>query len=64
MEPIRRECPACGQVMDESDGAFICAEHGAWFSYGPVLLVRAPRVEDLSLGHFSMPWEQQAPRSA
>jgi hypothetical protein len=56
-------CPDCrGKLSPERD-LLICNEHGAFFAYGPQLLVRAPRPATKP-AEPSMPWESARKRLA
>ncbi|KAB8140827.1 hypothetical protein F8S13_21485 [Chloroflexia bacterium SDU3-3] len=52
-------CPTCACKLHAEGELLVCAKHGAFFAYGPHLLVRAPskapRVQEAS-----MPWEINA----
>lgn len=58
---ITRTCPDCGGKLVKDRELFRCEEHGAFFPYGPQLLVRAPRPV-ARLSETLMPWESQAGR--
>jgi len=49
-------CPDCGARLSKERDLLRCESHGAFFAYGPQLLVRAPRENG---AHHSalMPWE-------
>jgi len=49
-------CPDCGSKLSSERDLLICNEHGAFFTYGPQLLVRAPRPATKP-AEASMPWE-------
>jgi uncharacterized Zn finger protein (UPF0148 family) len=49
-------CPNCGRELKQERGELRCSEHGAFFAYGPQLLVRAPEGEERS-SKTPMPWE-------
>jgi hypothetical protein len=49
-------CPDCGAKLSSERDLLICKEHGAFFTYGPQLLVRAPRPLSKPV-EASMPWE-------
>jgi uncharacterized Zn finger protein (UPF0148 family) len=49
-------CPNCGRELKQERGELRCTEHGAFFAYGPSLLVRAPREERTA--KIVMPWEK------
>ena len=57
MDETRRACPICGEMMDDQDRIFTCAEHGEWVSYSANLLVRRPIVEAKPVERVLMPWE-------
>ena len=52
-------CPDCGSKLTRERDLLRCENHGAFFAYGPQLLVRAPRENGK---HFEplMPWENQS----
>jgi hypothetical protein len=52
-------CPDCGSKLARERDLLRCENHGAFFAYGPQLLVRAPRENGK---HYEplMPWENQA----
>ena len=56
-----RTCPACGSKLAGDRDLFHCKEHGAFFPYGPQLLVRAPR-KDIKLPDTLLPWEDHTTR--
>lgn len=51
-------CPSCGEPLATEGRLLRCAEHGAFFRYGPRLLVHAPseREADEPL----LPWQRLA----
>lgn len=49
-------CPDCGGKLSVERDLFLCKEHGAFFAYGPQLLVRAPRADAESTNAL-LPWE-------
>ena len=54
-------CPDCGSKLSPDRNLLICDEHGAFFTYGPQLLVRAPRPATKT-AEPSMPWESARAR--
>jgi len=56
-------CPDCGGKLSPERDLLICNEHGAFFTYGPQLLVRAPRSASKP-SEPSMPWESGRTRLA
>ena len=52
-------CPDCGSKLIREHDLLHCESHGAFFTYGPQLLVRAPRENGK---HYEplMPWESQS----
>jgi hypothetical protein len=56
-------CPDCsGKLLQERE-LLICNQHGAFFLYGPQLLVRAPRPTSKP-AEPAMPWESARARLA
>jgi hypothetical protein len=56
---VRQEvlvCPDCEAKLVRDQELLICHQHGAFFLYGPQLLVRAPRPA-AKPQEPSMPWE-------
>ena len=49
-------CPSCGKRLVNDHGTLRCSEHGAFFAYGPQLLVRAPEPEQ-RFQNPTLPWE-------
>jgi predicted RNA-binding Zn-ribbon protein involved in translation (DUF1610 family) len=49
-------CPNCGNKLTGDRDLLRCEDHGAFFAYGPQLLVRAPR-ENGKHHETLMPWE-------
>lgn len=49
-------CPDCGGKLSAERDLLICKDHGAFFVYGPQLLVRAPRPAAKSPDAL-LPWE-------
>ena len=56
-------CPDCGGRLSPERDLLICHEHGAFFVYGPQLLVRAPR-SAAKPAEAAMPWESARKRMA
>jgi hypothetical protein len=56
-------CPDCGAKLAQERDLLLCKEHGAFFAYGPQLLVRAPRPATKS-GEAALPWENQRAQMA
>jgi len=56
-------CPDCGAKLTQERDLLLCKEHGAFFAYGPQLLVRAPRPAAKS-GEAALPWENQRAQMA
>ena len=56
-------CPDCGGKLAQERDLLVCKEHGAFFAYGPQLLVRAPRPATKS-GEPALPWENQRAQMA
>jgi hypothetical protein len=56
-------CPDCGGRLSSERDLLICQEHGAFFVYGPQLLVRAPRAATKPTEP-PMPWESARKRTA
>ena len=54
-------CPDCGIKLSAERDLLICEEHGAFFAYGPQLLVRAPRPAT-KIAEVSLPWESARAR--
>ncbi|GAB4210490.1 MAG: hypothetical protein OHK0022_43570 [Roseiflexaceae bacterium] len=50
-------CPTCGTTLTREQGLLWCEEHGAFFAYGPQLLVRAPR-QPARPQSPELPWEK------
>ena len=55
-------CPDCGNKLASERDLLHCKEHGAFFAYGPQLVVRAPRQN--TKGEVLMPWERQSAQPA
>jgi hypothetical protein len=51
-------CPDCGAKLAQERELLLCQDHGAFFAYGPQLLVRAPRPVAKS-SEVELPWENQ-----
>jgi len=49
-------CPDCGAQLVKDRDLLRCESHGAFFAYGPQLLVRAPR-ENGKHHEVLLPWE-------
>ncbi len=49
-------CPDCGAKLTIDRDLLLCEEHGAFFAYGPMLLVRAPRPAPKG-SEVQLPWE-------
>lgn len=49
-------CPDCGSKLARERDLLCCQSHGAFFAYGPQLLVRAPR-ENGKHHETVLPWE-------
>lgn len=49
-------CPTCGNRLAQDGELLTCPEHGAFFAYGPHLLVRAPS-KNVRTQDAPMPWE-------
>jgi hypothetical protein len=56
-------CPDCGLKLSPDRDLLICEEHGAFFAYGPQLLVRAPRPATKPTD-VPLPWESPRARLA
>lgn len=56
-----RKCPDCGNKLAKERDLFHCEEHGTFFTYGPQLLVRAPR-RGIRLPDTLLPWENHSNR--
>jgi len=54
-------CPDCGAKLVQERELLLCKDHGAFFAYGPQLLVRAPHPVAKS-GEAELPWENQRTR--
>jgi hypothetical protein len=52
------ECPVCNKKLIKDDTMLRCEMHGAFFAYGPHLLVRVP---EKNANHSSplLPWERR-----
>ena len=51
-------CPLCHAALAHEQGALRCETHGAFFAYGPQLLVRLPRAHGKQADAL-MPWENR-----
>jgi hypothetical protein len=49
-------CPDCGNKLSKDRDVLRCETHGAFFAYGPQLLVRVPH-ENVKARETLMPWE-------
>ena len=49
-------CPSCGGRLAQENELLVCTQHGAFFSYGPHLLVRVPD-KSTPVKSTSLPWE-------
>jgi hypothetical protein len=49
-------CPDCGEKLSVERDLFLCKDHGAFFAYGPQLLVRAPH-QAAKPSDAPLPWE-------
>lgn len=58
-----RACPECGQKLTHERDMFLCREHGAFFAYGPQLLVRAPGTV-VRASEIALPWENPRARTS
>ena len=56
-------CPDCGSKLVKERDLLRCQSHGAFFAYGPQLLVRAPR-ENGKHSEVALPWEIPGGRRA
>ncbi len=56
-------CPDCGGKLSPERDLLLCNEHGAFFTYGPQLLVRAP-CPATKPSEPAMPWESARARLA
>jgi hypothetical protein len=54
-------CPECGMRLSPERDLLFCREHGAFFTYGPQLLVRAARPATKP-GEATLPWESPRTR--
>ena len=61
INPERLTCPDCGGKLSLELDLLYCKEHGAFFAYGPQLLVRAPH-QGSKPSEVQLPWEN--PRAA
>jgi hypothetical protein len=50
-----RRCPSCGEPLVIAGDLLRCARHGAFFCYGPRLLVRVSQPEPEAA--VLMPWQ-------
>jgi hypothetical protein len=51
-------CPECGAKLATERDLYVCKDHGAFFAYGPQLLVRAPRPSLKQPADSVLPWEK------
>jgi hypothetical protein len=56
-------CPDCGTKLAHERDLLVCKDHGAFFVYGPQLVVRAPRPAARP-AEPAMPWENHRARVA
>lgn len=63
LQAEQQVCPDCGAKLVQERDFFLCKDHGAFFAYGPQLLVRAPRTATKSAEE-ALPWENQRARGA
>jgi hypothetical protein len=63
IQPESQTCPDCGSKLALERDLLLCEEHGAFFVYGPQLLVRAPRPATKS-AEVQLPWENPRARRA
>lgn len=61
LDATARTCPDCGSLLASERELFRCAEHGAFFTYGPRLLVRVPQAAAKPPTPV-LPWENQSMR--
>ena len=54
MQP--HSCPECGMRLVQDGDVLVCANHGAFFAYGPHLLVRAAQAQPQP-PRVPMPWD-------
>jgi hypothetical protein len=57
IQPASQMCPDCGTKLSPERDLLYCKEHGAFFVYGPQLLVRAAR-SATKPSEASLPWER------
>lgn len=55
------KCPECGAKLVNERDMLLCKEHGAFFAYGPQLLVRVARPAAKGADSL-LPWE--SPRAS
>jgi hypothetical protein len=55
-------CPTCNTTLLRENGILRCEAHGAFFAYGPQLLVRLPRMNG-KLADTLLPWENRKART-
>ncbi|HWQ13271.1 MAG TPA: hypothetical protein VNL77_10745 [Roseiflexaceae bacterium] len=54
-------CPKCSATLTRENGILRCEAHGAFFKYGPQLLVRLPWMNG-KLAETLLPWENRKAR--
>lgn len=55
-------CPMCGTLLVRDGDLLTCSQHGAFFAYGPQLVVRAP-AQHVRLQNAPLPWEMLAAKA-
>lgn len=55
-------CPECGAKLSQDRDVYLCKDHGAFFQYGPQLLVRAAG-SAAKPADALMPWETRVHRA-
>lgn len=50
-------CPECGAELSQDRDLLQCKEHGAFFMYGPQLIVRTPNT-NTKPADAPLPWEK------
>jgi hypothetical protein len=61
LKDITYTCPNCGNKLARDHDLLRCENHGAFFTYGPQLLVRAPRT-NAKRSDTLLPWENHSTR--
>jgi hypothetical protein len=61
LKDIMYTCPNCGSKLVRDQELLRCESHGAFFAYGPQLLVRAPRA-NTRRSEVLLPWENHSTR--